>query len=169
LEKDDRITGFLRSIRDDFDDDGLRLIFADFLDDLGPGPVRSHHLPRWLGAAWVRNRPKGVRRWGRRTSAAGVREELAEWLSWPLDRQPLLSGVVHDGTTVVGGYRCWVTEPFAGEEGAIRYLRPLARHLGCVDAFSRVAWRARDQTWPGQSVRILLFPPPSSPSTEDHP
>jgi uncharacterized protein (TIGR02996 family) len=165
LKRDDRIGAFLASIRDDFDDDGLRLIFADYLDEhVPPTPVRGHHIPRWLRMGWARNRPRGVRRWGRGTSSAALREELAEWLGRPLGRQPLLSGVSHDGSTVVGGYLCWVTEPFAGEEAALHYLRPLAGHLpGCVDAFSRSTWHARDQTWPGRCVRILLFPPPPAP------
>jgi uncharacterized protein (TIGR02996 family) len=163
LNRDDRITGFLVTIRDDFDDDGLRRIFADFLDELGPTPVRGHRVPKWLRMAWARNRPDPVRRWGQGTSASAVWEELKEWLGRPLGRQALLSGVSHDGSTVVGGYRCWVTEPFAGEEAALRYLRPLARHLGAVDAFSRCTWHAREQTWPGRCVRILLFPPPSAP------
>jgi uncharacterized protein (TIGR02996 family) len=163
LKRDDRITGFLASIREAFDDDSVRLIFADLLDELGPTPVRGHRVPTWLRTAWARNRPDPVRRWGRGTSSSAVREELRHWLGLPLGRQPLLSGVAHDGSTVVGGYRAWVTEPFGGEEAALHYLRPLARHLGAVDAFSRLTWHARDQTWPGSCLRILLFPPPPAP------
>jgi hypothetical protein len=88
-----------------------------------------------------------------------MREELMDWLRLPHGRQPLLSGVSHDGTTTIGGFECWVTEPLSDEKGALSYLRPLAHLLGCVDAFSRRTWRARDQAQPGRSVRLLLFPP----------
>jgi hypothetical protein len=158
--KDDRVAGFLKTILDEFDDDNLRRIFADFLaETFGPTRVRSHHVPDWLRRAWVRDRPDNVLWCGHGTAGSVVRAEIQDWLGQSLGRQALLSGVSHDGSTVIGGFRCWVTEPLADEQGALRYLRPLARHLGCVDAFTRCTWRSRYETWPGGPVRIVLFPP----------
>jgi uncharacterized protein (TIGR02996 family) len=151
------------------EDPAPRLVFADWLDERGPTPVRHYHLPNWLRLAWVRNRPDGYGshyyRGYRATSAASsVVMEITDWLQAP--RQNLGGRLDHWGSTQVAGYLCFVNEPYSSEDVALAFLRPLADHLGCPRAFARrAAWAECGGGKPVSGLcRVLLFPPLPPPA-----
>jgi uncharacterized protein (TIGR02996 family) len=155
------VDGFLQEIRQDFNDDGLRLIFADYLDEkVGPTPVTLGKIPNWLRLRFHRERPVYfIDTWATlHSSAWAVRDAIKEFLqrTGPAQLGSLLD---HDGTTTVGEHLCFVSECYATDKEAVRYFRYLAQGLGCVDAFARDSWHTREHPSASGCSRILLFPP----------
>jgi uncharacterized protein (TIGR02996 family) len=155
-----RIDGFLEAIRQDFHDDGLRHILADYLDEQGPTPVTAGDLPEWLRLRFPRDRPViFLDPWAKPYAmASAVRDAIKEYLQRTGPRH-LGSLLYHDGSTTIGGHLCYVSEPYGTEEEAIRYFRGLAQGLGCVDAFARQSWHSQQYPAAKGCVRMLLFPP----------
>jgi uncharacterized protein (TIGR02996 family) len=163
------IDGFLEEIRAAPNDDGLRLIFADYLDEqVEPTPVRLGHLPNWLRQRFHACRPVYfIDTWATlRGSGWAVRDAISEFLqrTGPAHLGSLLD---HDGATTVGGHLCFVSEPYGKEEQAIRYFRLLAQGLGCVDAFARQSWHSQQHPSASGCVRLLLFPPAAGLKPEE--
>jgi uncharacterized protein (TIGR02996 family) len=163
------IDAFLEHIRQDFDDDGLRLIFADYLDEhLAPTPVTVGHLPNWLRVRFHRDRPVYfIDTWATlHSSMQAVWDAIKEYLQRTgTDRRGTI--LDHAGSTVVGGHLAFVAEPYAGDEEALRCFRGLAEGLGCIDAFTRQSWHSQQHPSAKGCVRILLFPPTAGLRPED--
>jgi uncharacterized protein (TIGR02996 family) len=158
------VDAFLLDILGAPEDPVPRLIFADWLDERGPTPVRHDHLPNWLRLAWARNRPGGARASYRTAAAWAVSIEIEDWLQ---GLRPGWEGCLdHWGSTRVAGHLCLVNEPYSSEEAALAFLRPLADHLHCPLAFARrTAWAEHDSgVRVGGLCRVLIFPPPPTPA-----
>jgi uncharacterized protein (TIGR02996 family) len=159
--KTTEIDAFLEAIRAAPNDDGLRLIFADYLDEqVEPTPVRLGQHPNWLRQRFHRDRlVYFIDTWATlRSSAWAVRDSIKEFLQRTGPAR-LGSLIDHDGTTTIGGHLCWVSEPYADDEEAVRYFRLLAQGLGALDAFCRQSWHCQQHPSASGCVRMLLFPP----------
>jgi hypothetical protein len=163
------IDGFLQAIRQDFNDDGLRLILADYLDEqVALSPVTLGRLPNWLRQRFHACRPVYFHdTWATlRSSGWAVRDAISEFLQ--RTGPPHLGSLLdHDGTTTVGGHVCFVSECYATDKEAVRYFRLLAQGLGCVDAFSRQSWHSQQHPSASGCVRMLLFPPTAGLSPKE--
>jgi hypothetical protein len=130
-----------------------QLALADYLTELGPGPVRRGELPRWLQRAWLRSRrgedagPYGgvdvegiilldLEDWFRRTAAPRA---------WYLD---------HAGATEVGGLPGFASEPYGPLEVARGQARLLAAKARCVGV------ALPEGRWNRDVRRVLLLPTP---------
>jgi hypothetical protein len=134
------------------EDPAPRLVLADYLTDLPPGPVLLAELPGWLRLAWSRScrgdrasRTLSATRWG----ALSVMEE---WMRargldhvWRFD---------HHGKTLVGGLPCFASEPYAPLEQARRQADALAARVGCP------AVALPEGSWGKGTRRVLLLPTP---------
>jgi uncharacterized protein (TIGR02996 family) len=172
------LEGFLANVHDHPDDDLLRLVLADFLDEQGATPVQYGSIPEWLRLTWLRVAPASLfvsyhRRGVPYRTTRAVVETIHAWLGRSRLRD---SPGLHWGCSRIGGHLCFINEMYyLGDYDHARDLevptgfRPLAKLLGCVDAFSRRTWVLRKRP-AVQCVRMILFPPEASPTRKgpDH-
>jgi uncharacterized protein (TIGR02996 family) len=143
-----RAAAFLEDLHVNPADDGLAGIFADWLDERGPTPVRLHHLPNWLRLAWLRGVPSGEGR-GRLTAGWAVAMEMDR----RFETTRYAAALDHWGSTTVAGRLCFVNEPYQYAADVLAQCRTLASLVGGVAAY------ARQSDWGHGTVRGLVFPP----------
>jgi hypothetical protein len=134
------------------DDPTPRLVLADYLTDVKPGPVLLGELPGWLRLAWSRSYRGGgpgpalaATRWG----ALGLMEEWVR--ARGLDRVWRFD---HHGKTLVGGLPCFASEPYAPLGVARAQADALAARIDCP------AVALPEGSWGKGTRRVLLLPTP---------
>src|SRR5262245_14938647 len=152
LEED--LAGLVADLRAHPDDDVVRMILADALDEAGPTPVDLHRIPEWLRVAWLRCRPRDAVRHRGNVPGYLAAQEIHAWLEMP--GGPWIgTRWDHWGVTTVAGLSCLVSEPCCSLDDAPRIFEPLAQVIpGAAHAF------ARESHWDrGRACRGLLLPP----------
>lgn len=103
--RDDVAENLLAALEGSPEDDDIRSMLADRLDDLGPTWVDLGHMPNWFRLAWIR-------------AVQTDRYHLDGWSVWcaikeRYDREEFGYNVVdHAGSCLLFGRVCLVTEPY---------------------------------------------------------
>jgi len=139
-------------------DEGLRMMLADRLDDLGPTWVDFHHMPNWFRLAWIR-------------AVKTNRSNLDSWSVWDAIRSRYsnheLYGwnvIDHFGSCLIFGRVCLVTEPYNGcRDLFLNAMRDIAMTIGCGTpvACGRTAHASDLPNQLPDLVRGLIIPGPS--------
>jgi uncharacterized protein (TIGR02996 family) len=149
--REEELAQLVADLRAHPDDEAVRMILADALDEAGATPVDPHRIPEWLRLAWVRCRPRDAQRFRGSPAGWAVALEVGAWLGqWP--------GVWprwdHWGTTTIAGLACLVSEPYCRLDEAPWMFEPLYHVIpGAAPAF------ARESAWGHGTYRGLLLPP----------
>jgi hypothetical protein len=135
-----------------------QMALADYLTEVGPGPVRQGHVPDWLRRLWLKARkgdPRGPRDSGRRlTDGWSVLMDLRSWLSDQGEKAGYYWSLDHHGVTIVRGLECFASEPYGDLATARAQAGVLAAKAGCVGV------GLDEGHWARGTVRVLLLPIP---------
>lgn len=111
-----------------------------------PSPVRTGHVPGWLGLALRRAYYPGY---------SGVISNSAWYsLTYAQARLGTFSWLDHYGTSVIGGIRCFVGEPYG-------FSSECAKQLCRIQSDTGLTWWVTANSWhyPGYTVRVVINPP----------